>query len=393
MMGEIVAVATLAFWQAVDLLPWFMLAILLGVAVRLLSLDVIARRVFRRHGLLAILATASIGAFSPFCSFTVIPLIRKFLTVGVPLSAVMAFWIASPSMSPELFAFTAAQLGIPMAVARLIGALTLSLGAAFLVKLLEARGWIHVALREERQERATASSCSAATEPAPAVVTAQPALAMAAVGRSVSTAVLERPTTMETASSCGDSPAPIASTCGEAPTNSSATASTCGAAASSCASAAVDEDDDGPWWPRVAAELRTIDVRAVGREVLDDTSSLGRWLLVAVVFEALIVRYVPRDIVANTIGTSGGLAVPLSALLSIPLYLNGISAVPIVAGLMAKGMMHGAGITFLLAGSVTTIPAMAAVWYVVRSRVFLFYVGVSLLGSMLIGLIANYFLY
>ena len=38
------------------------LAVLLGVAVRLLALDVVARRVFRKHGLLAVIGTAAIGA-------------------------------------------------------------------------------------------------------------------------------------------------------------------------------------------------------------------------------------------------------------------------------------------------------------------------------------------
>ena len=39
-----------------------------------------------------------LGALAPFCSCEVIPFISALLAVGAPLSAVMAFWLASPLM-------------------------------------------------------------------------------------------------------------------------------------------------------------------------------------------------------------------------------------------------------------------------------------------------------
>lgn len=49
----------------------------------------------------------------------------------------------------------------------------------------------------------------------------------------------------------------------------------------------------------------------------------------------------------------------------------------------------GAAIAFLIAGPVTTVPAMVAVWGVVSPRVFALYVGVGLVGSVLLGLATN----
>jgi uncharacterized membrane protein YraQ (UPF0718 family) len=49
----------------------------------------------------------------------------------------------------------------------------------------------------------------------------------------------------------------------------------------------------------------------------------------------------------------------------------------------------GAAIAFLIAGPVTTVPAMAAVWGVIRPRVFALYVGVGLGGAVLLGLLAD----
>jgi uncharacterized protein len=61
------------------------------------------------------------------------------------------------------------------------------------------------------------------------------------------------------------------------------------------------------------------------------------------------------------LGEDSAFAVPLAALVGIPLYLNELGALPIVAGLLDQGMQPGAAIAFLIAGGVTSIPAMAAV--------------------------------
>ena len=82
--------------------------------------------------------------------------------------------------------------------------------------------------------------------------------------------------------------------------------------------------------------------------------------------EALITRYVPQAAIAGILGEGNVIAVPMAALIGIPLYLSNFTALPIVSGLLAQGMQPGAAIAFLLAGPVTTIPAMTAVYGVVQ---------------------------
>jgi uncharacterized membrane protein YraQ (UPF0718 family) len=74
-----------------------------------------------------VLVAALIGALSPFCSCGVIPLVAALLAMGVPLAAVMAFWLASPIMDPSMFLLTAATLGAPFAVAKTVAAIGLGL--------------------------------------------------------------------------------------------------------------------------------------------------------------------------------------------------------------------------------------------------------------------------
>ncbi|MFZ0546380.1 MAG: permease [Candidatus Promineifilaceae bacterium] len=71
------------------------------------------------------------------------------------------------------------------------------------------------------------------------------------------------------------------------------------------------------------------------------------------------------------------------------MYLNNLAALPIVSGLLAQGMHSGAAIAFLIAGPVTTIPAMTAVWGVVSRRVFALYLALGLGGAIVLGSVVN----
>jgi hypothetical protein len=53
-------------------------------------------------------------------------------------------------------------------------------------------------------------------------------------------------------------------------------------------------------------------------------------------------------------------------------------------------MNPAAALAFLVAGPVTTLPAMAAVWPLVARRVFVLYVSLALAGAVLIGFIYSF---
>jgi uncharacterized membrane protein YraQ (UPF0718 family) len=112
----------------------------------------------------------------------------------------------------------------------------------------------------------------------------------------------------------------------------------------------------------------------------------------AFTLEALTTLYVPQESIAAILGRESRFAIPLAAIVGVPLYLGNLSALPIVKGLLIQGMQPGAAIAFLMAGPVTTIPAMTAVWGVVRRPVFLLYIAISLLGATLMGNISGWIL-
>ena len=88
-------------------------------------------------------------------------------------------------------------------------------------------------------------------------------------------------------------------------------------------------------------------------------------------------------------GGDGLWPVVLGALVGMPAYLNSYAAPPLVAGLMEQGMSAGAAMAFMVAGAVSSIPAMAAVWSLVKRRVFAAYIGLGITGAIALGILGE----
>ena len=125
-----------------EMLPFFILAIGLAAYAKASGADNTIARVFSGSPIRSTILAAFVGALSPFCSCGVIPLIAAMLGAGVPLAPVMAFWIASPIMDPEMFILTAAGIGINFAIAKTLATIAMGLFAGFSVLLLQRYGFL-----------------------------------------------------------------------------------------------------------------------------------------------------------------------------------------------------------------------------------------------------------
>jgi len=259
-------------------------------------------RAFQGREVHAIVAATLVGALAPFCSCQVVPLVAALLAVGTPLSAVMAFWLASPLVDPPTLLITAAALGWPFAVGKALSAIGLGLLGGFGIRALLATG----ALANSLRPRPNTGCCAARRRTGP------PAWRFWRE----------------------------------------------------------------PQGPRIFRD-----------EAVANAAFLIKWLTLAYVLEALLVRYLPAELVAGVAGGDGVGPVVLGALAGMPAYLNGYVAPPMLAGLIAQGMSDGAAMAFLVAGAVSCIPAMAAVWALVRPPLFALYLGFGLIGAVAAGLV------
>lgn len=75
------------------------------------------------RGVLRAVGVGSLGgALTPVCGLGIVPLIAVLLQRGIPLPAVMAFWVASPVTDPGMLVVTAGVLGLPFALAKTVAA-------------------------------------------------------------------------------------------------------------------------------------------------------------------------------------------------------------------------------------------------------------------------------
>lgn len=123
------------------------------------------------------------------------------------------------------------------------------------------------------------------------------------------------------------------------------------------------------------------------REFAQNALFLVKWLAFAYALEALLVSYVPASLIAGLVGGEGILPIATAAVVGVPAYLNGFVAPPLIAGLMEQGMSSGSAMAFVIGGGVTSIPAIAAVWSLVKRQVFAAYIGIGMSGAILSGVV------
>lgn len=284
--------------------PYLLLSIGLAAYAGATGADGLIARAFTGAPIMMIFVAAAVGGLSPFCSCGVIPLIAALLAMGVPLSAVMAFWLASPVIDPSMFALTVGVLGLEFAVAKTLAAIGLGVFGGFVTLALMRMGAFADPLRE-------------------------------------------------------------------------------GVGNGGCGAPSV-RDPKPPVW----AFWHDTDRRAkFWGTAVSTTVFLAKWLTLAFVLESLMIAFVPADFVASAVGGDGIGSILTATLVGVPAYLNGYAALPLVSGLVAQGMAPGAGLAFLVAGGVTSLPAAIAVWALAKRSVFVLYVALALSGSLASGLL------
>src|SRR6056297_1391342 len=284
--------------------PFLILSIGVAAWATATGADNLIARAFTGAPVVMIGLAALAGALSPFCSCGVIPLIAALLAMGVPLSAVMAFWLASPVMDPSMFVLTTGVLGFEFAIAKTLAAIGLGLLGGWVVHLLARGGGLTNPVRD-------------------------------------------------------------------------------GIGNGGCGASAVRAPNPDVW--RFWQETERLSKFA--RVAWDTTLFLAKWLTLAFLIESLMLAWIPAATVTAALGGTGLLPIISATLVGVPAYLNGYAALPLVGGLIEQGMAPGAGLAFLVAGGVTSIPAAMAVWALARPSVFALYIALSLSGAFTVGLL------
>lgn len=251
------------------------------------------KRWLTREGWMGNFLGATLGALTPFCSCSTIPMTVGFLRAGVPFGATMSFVLASPLLNPIILTMFLALLGwkacltyglVTFIVAMLSGALLSKLGFAEYVKNVRVTGG------------------HADRTPLP-----------------------------NFKKKCGRAFA-------------------------------------GAW---------------------SDFRGVLLYLLIGVAIGAAIYGYVPNDLVVRLAGPDNPLAIPVAALIGIPLYIRAETVIPIGVALTQKGMSIGAVIALIIGGAGMSIPEMSMLAGIFKVRLVAVFVFIVFSTAVLAGFIFN----
>lgn len=251
----------------------------------------------RRSYLLA----AGLGAITPFCSCSTIPMLKGLIRARAGFGPMMVFLFASPLLNPIIVVLLVATFGMKLTVIYVMAALLVSLTA----------GWLLQALGFQRYVRG------------------QPA---------------------SSAAGCGSS----ASSCGQASAASASEATAVGGAAlvaqSFSAVQAVPAPQAATGGDAAAAQSLRPKSRYSGlwQEAWSDFVGVLPYLFIGIAIGSVIYGFMPTGLLEKYAGADNPFAIPVAAVIGVPLYIRAEAVIPLAAALMAKGVGAGSVLALII---------------------------------------------
>lgn len=291
---------------------------------------------------ISILGSVALGAFTPFCSCGTMALVIGMLTTTLPWGPIMAFLTSSPLMSPEGFILIAGIISLKFAIALTIASIVIGLGSGYLTHFIEAKtDFLKNQTRFSGKKTDQSCGCSGTA------ATSESAGCEAPVGETFNN--------------------PSCDSCGAKTEN-------------------ITKNNYSGFIRRLKlAEISEGLIDLGLKQILPNFA-----LFVAIGF--LVNYFVPTSWIMALFSAKNIFAVPLAALIGLPLYVNGESALPLIKSLMDGGAGGGAMLAFLVTGPGTSAWVIAGISVFMKKRIIGLYVGYLLAGGILLGYLYDLFL-
>jgi len=242
------------------------------------------------------LSAAILGGVTPFCSCSTIPMLTGLFKARAGFGPTITFLFTSPLLNPIIIGLFLATFGLEVTLAYASIALIVSVAAGYLLEKMNF----------EKHVR-------------PEVFGDKP------VGGCSGNAVAKKEKT---------SPYEASATCGE----SNGCTEPEAVVKVSCDGTASIEAVNNNRWPRI------------WKETWSQFTKVLPYLLAGIAIGAFTYGFIPADLIAQYAGADNPFAIPLAAVIGVPLYLRAEAVIPLSAALAAKGMGMGA-IMALIIGS------------------------------------------
>ncbi len=333
------------------------LGILIAVLMKVYVDPEKIRQALLKRSKTSILSSVAFGAFTPLCACGTMAVIIAMLSTTLPWGPIMAFLTSSPLMSPDGFILIAGIINMKFAIALAAASIIIGLGSGYITHLIEKKtGYLKDQVRFSKKPAEPSCGCASQSTVEPVV------------------------------QSCGCSETnfiPLQVCCSNSALNGAVIGDYYSQFPQFLANSfepiknIVDKISNFTKkikWTEIGKEFMTIGVKQI---------LLYYSIFVAIGF--LINRFVPSSIIVALFSGKNIFSVPLAALIGLPIYVNGESAIPLIKSLMEAGASGGAMLAFLITGPGTSAGVIAGIATIMKKRAIVLYVLFLLFGGILLG--------
>ena len=255
---------------------------------------------------------ATLGILTPFCSASMVPVAMGMIEMSVPFSTVLPFLISAPLCNFVVVGIILGTFGWKVALIYFLWTFFGAILAGQTVGRSRVRHQVKNLLEiNNSKKKSKKKCCSEISKPSCSAD---------------SESLKDTPSTKK--SSCS-----INTSCCSATTDSS----------SSCCSADIKDD-------RVKKAFRF--AFALFKQIIP-------YAIIGAAISGIALAFVPNTIVERYVGNDSYFAIPIAAIIGVPLYLRIEMAIPLLSTLLVKGMSMGAAVALLIGGTGASLPELA----------------------------------
>lgn len=312
-MSEQMKIALGEFWHVAWVLALIIagISILTGFVRMYIPQEKLQKKLKNQNTLVGAFMGAALGILTPFCSASMVPVAMGMIEMSAPFSTVLPFLISAPLSNFVVVGVIFATFGWKTA---LIYFLWTFLGAV-VAGLTVGRS------RVRHQVKNLAEIAAAKAEKAKKGKKGHGGCAPA---------------------NSGCAPAPAAC-CAPAPEMDNG----CAAPAPSCCG------------PAPATSAHKEKVQGAFQFALALFKQIMPYAILGAAISGIALAYIPSTIVEKYVGGDAWYAIPIAAVIGVPLYLRIEMAIPLLSTLLAKGMGMGAAMSLLIGGTGASLPELA----------------------------------
>ncbi len=266
---------------------------------------------------------SGLGAITPFCSCSTVPLTAGLLKGGVPFGPTMAFLFASPVLNPVIIALVLTLLGYKVTVVYVIVTFFGSMAAALVMSRLGMEAQVKPLLQ--------VPTVCCGSDPAPVVRPVQ---------------------ILPSAGCCAQQPVML-----QMPQ-------------ASCCSVSLDGNGESRSTQAAFKEK----MKRASVSAFDTFKGVFWYLLLGAGIGAFIYGFFPQDLVVRLAGPGNPWSIPVAAAIGVPMYIRAETIIPISAALVGKGMGMGTVLALIIGGAGASIPELLILGSMFRKKLIVAFV-------------------